>query len=205
MRDFRDAKVMARALRDALRARAVETTYSEALELIAKTFGYENCNILSARIDAAPRPAGDERPVSPPAGPQNDPTLPHILYCSFCGKSQHEVRKLIAGPSVFICDECIDLCNDIVEEPEEYRELFRLWDEAGSRSAYSALLERVRGASTEELANYVARSRKGVERHRNALRASRACSRSGTTISRRGPATRRERTWPLRNKGSNGN
>lgn len=39
-----------------------------------------------------------------------------VLYCSFCGKSQHEVRKLIAGPSVFICDECIDLCNDIVHE-----------------------------------------------------------------------------------------
>ena len=38
------------------------------------------------------------------------------LYCSFCGKSQHEVKKLIAGPSVFICDECIDLCNDIIRE-----------------------------------------------------------------------------------------
>ncbi len=39
-----------------------------------------------------------------------------LLYCSFCGKSQHEVKKLIAGPSVFICDECIDLCNDIVRD-----------------------------------------------------------------------------------------
>ena len=39
-----------------------------------------------------------------------------LLYCSFCGKSQHEVRKLIAGPSVFICDECVDLCNDIIKE-----------------------------------------------------------------------------------------
>ncbi|MFA5495718.1 MAG: ATP-dependent Clp protease ATP-binding subunit ClpX [Porticoccaceae bacterium] len=39
-----------------------------------------------------------------------------LLYCSFCGKSQHEVRKLIAGPSVFICDECVDLCNDIISE-----------------------------------------------------------------------------------------
>ncbi|MGB5486357.1 MAG: ATP-dependent Clp protease ATP-binding subunit ClpX [Lysobacterales bacterium] len=46
-----------------------------------------------------------------------------ILYCSFCGKSQHEVRKLIAGPSVYICDECVELCNDIIRE-----EL----DEAGS-------------------------------------------------------------------------
>ncbi len=39
-----------------------------------------------------------------------------LLYCSFCGKSQHEVKKLIAGPSVFICDECVDLCNDIIRE-----------------------------------------------------------------------------------------
>ena len=39
-----------------------------------------------------------------------------LLYCSFCGKSQHEVRKLIAGPQVYICDECVDLCNDIIRE-----------------------------------------------------------------------------------------
>ena len=46
-----------------------------------------------------------------------------VLYCSFCGKSQHEVKKLIAGPSVFICDECIELCNDIIrdEVPAEAR------------------------------------------------------------------------------------
>ncbi|MBP8065471.1 MAG: ATP-dependent Clp protease ATP-binding subunit ClpX, partial [Aeromonadaceae bacterium] len=44
-----------------------------------------------------------------------------LLYCSFCGKSQHEVRKLIAGPSVYICDECVDLCNDIISE--EIREI----------------------------------------------------------------------------------
>ena len=42
-----------------------------------------------------------------------------LLYCSFCGKSQHEVRKLIAGPSVFICDECVDLCNEIIREEVE--------------------------------------------------------------------------------------
>ncbi|MFQ1594928.1 ATP-dependent protease ATP-binding subunit ClpX [Aeromonas veronii] len=44
-----------------------------------------------------------------------------LLYCSFCGKSQHEVRKLIAGPSVYICDECVELCNDIIRE--EIREI----------------------------------------------------------------------------------
>jgi len=50
-----------------------------------------------------------------------------LLYCSFCGKSQHEVRKLIAGPSVFICDECIELCNDIIRE-----------ESAGDKSGKSA-------------------------------------------------------------------
>ena len=50
-----------------------------------------------------------------------------VLYCSFCGKSQHEVKKLIAGPSVFICDECIDLCTDIIQE-----EIAKLPKEEGS-------------------------------------------------------------------------
>ena len=43
-------------------------------------------------------------------------TNKNILYCSFCGKSQHEVRKLIAGPTVFICDECVELCMDILKD-----------------------------------------------------------------------------------------
>ncbi|MCC6715315.1 MAG: ATP-dependent Clp protease ATP-binding subunit ClpX [Gammaproteobacteria bacterium] len=47
---------------------------------------------------------------------QNKGEGDRLLYCSFCGKSQHEVRKLIAGPSVFICDECVELCNDIIRE-----------------------------------------------------------------------------------------
>lgn len=50
-----------------------------------------------------------------------------VLYCSFCGKSQNEVRKLIAGPSVFICDECVDLCNDIIREEIQAESL----DESG--------------------------------------------------------------------------
>ncbi|MFN7087605.1 MAG: ATP-dependent Clp protease ATP-binding subunit ClpX [Burkholderiales bacterium] len=54
-----------------------------------------------------------------------------LLYCSFCGKSQHEVRKLIAGPSVFICDECIELCNDIIREETQ--------SEQGGKSAKSDL------------------------------------------------------------------
>ncbi len=48
-----------------------------------------------------------------------------MLYCSFCGKSQHEVRKLIAGPNVFVCDECVDLCNDIIREEIQDRGIER--------------------------------------------------------------------------------
>jgi hypothetical protein len=64
MRDFRDAKVMARALRDALKTKAIETTHAEALELIAKAFGYKNWNILSAKIEAAEPKPSDERSLS---------------------------------------------------------------------------------------------------------------------------------------------
>ena len=148
MRDFRDAKAMAHSLRDALKVKAMEISHSESLELIAKAFGYENWNILSAKIDAAqPEPgstAGNQGP-SPQAA----------LHCSFCGKSQHDVNKLVAGPHVFICDECIDVCSDIIDE-----QLLRLieGDEATARAM-----------STERLSHYVEHARKGEQRHRLAL------------------------------------
>jgi hypothetical protein len=104
MRDFRDAKAMAHALRDCLKSRAADISHSECLELIAKEFGFDNWNILAAKIDAAQMRDASE---SPP-----DDTL----YCSFCGKSQHDVKKLIAGPGVCICDECVELCTDIIRE-----------------------------------------------------------------------------------------
>ena len=46
-----------------------------------------------------------------------------LLHCSFCGKNQNEVNKLIAGPSVFICDECVELCNEIIKEEQEEKSL----------------------------------------------------------------------------------
>jgi hypothetical protein len=151
MRDFRDAKTMAHSLREALKAKAVETTHSESLELIAKAFGFDNWNILSAKIDAAERArsSADE----PGSAPQK------TLYCSFCGKSQHAVRKLVAGPAVFICDECIDLCTDFIVDPLHDEELSRLKGAA----------ENARTMSTEELAHYVERGRKGVQRNQLAL------------------------------------
>jgi len=167
MRDFRDAKAMARSLRAALKARAVETTHSESLELISKSFGYENWNVLSAQIEAANMPSTDQRP---PVEAQHDPSPPTILYCSFCGKSQHEVRKLIKGPGVFICDECVDLCTEIVE-PDDDKEFFRLIQGTGGSEgrAEPVMFDLAREASTDELANYVERGRKGVERNRLAL------------------------------------
>jgi len=148
MRDFRDAKVMAHSLRDALKAKAMEITHSESLELIAKTFGFENWNILSAKIDAA-------QPQSGPAVGHPAPTPQVVLYCSFCGKTQHEVSKLVAGPHVFICDECIDVCSDIIDE-----KLLRLV-EGDEESA--------RAMSTERLSYYVEHVRKGEQRNRLAL------------------------------------
>ncbi|MEH2535240.1 hypothetical protein V1277_005459 [Bradyrhizobium sp. AZCC 1588] len=156
MRDFRDAKAMARSLRDALTAKAVQTTHSESLELIAKAFGYDNWNILSAKIDAAQPPAKIEaaRPPSNWPGRLQNPAA-QLLYCSFCGKNQHEVNKLVAGPAVFICDECIELCTDIVDE-----QLLRLieGDEEGARDM-----------STDRLQHYVAHAEKGAQRNRLAL------------------------------------
>ena len=148
MRDFRDAKAMAHSLRDALKAKAMEITHSEALELTAKAFGYDNWNILSARIDAAQPPSG------PAVGPQGPAPQP-VLYCSFCGKSQHDVRKLVAGPTVFICDECIDLCIDIIDE-----NLLRLVE--GDQEA-------ARLMSTERLLHYLEHATKGEQRNRLVL------------------------------------
>jgi hypothetical protein len=167
MRDFRDAKAMARALRDALKARAVEITHAEALELIAKAFGYENWNILSAKIEAAEPPAGDLRSL--PTTAENKPAPPKALHrCSFCNKNEHDVRKLIAGPPPsFICDECVNICTNVVE-PDHDTELFRLMkgkEESGGE-AHPALLELARGMPTEELAHYVERGRRGIERIR---------------------------------------
>ena len=148
MRDFRDAKVMAHSLRDALKAKAMEITHSESLELIAKTFGYENWNILSARIETAQPRSGSTAGHQAPA-PQA------VLYCSFCGKTQHEVRSLVAGPHVFICDECIDLCSDIIDE-----QLLRLIE---------GDVESARTMSTERLAHYVEHAGKGEQRNRLVL------------------------------------
>jgi hypothetical protein len=106
MRDFRDAKAMATSLRQALNDQSITLTHSQSLELMAKAFGLDNWNILAAKIEAEKPPAGQ---LAPAEGKQT-------LYCSFCGKSQHEVATLIAGPAVFVCDACVSLCDGILAD-----------------------------------------------------------------------------------------
>jgi len=137
---------------DALKSRAVETTHSECLELIATVFGYDNWNVLSAQIEAAAHASAERSPS----------VAAKTLYCSFCGKSQHEVRRLIAGPTVYICDGCVELCNDFVDDLHDDKELSRILE--GDAENASTM-------SIEELARYVERGRKGVERNQLTLRA----------------------------------
>lgn len=170
MRDFRDAKAMARALRDPLKAKTVEITHSECLELIAKAFGYENWNILAAKVEAARFGALDAAVVS--TGGTIAAEANSTLHCSFCGKSQREVRKLIAGPTVFICDGCVGLCNDIIED-EKVFDFFAADDEDAALAGTSSM-------PAEELVSEVLRGKKYTERSRFGLAQVSECSRCET-------------------------
>ena len=163
MRDFRDAKTMAHALRKALQVKAVETTHGECLELIAKAFGFESWNILAAKIEAAASASG--APALASAELRHPVPQKPILYCSFCGKSQHEVRCLVAGPAVFICDECVGLCNEVIEDKEVLSILQT--DEESETPGHPAAFEHLRAKSTTDITSCVERSRKGAERCRN--------------------------------------
>ncbi len=169
MRDFRDAKAMAHALRDALKARSVETTHGESLELIAKAFGYEDWNILSAKIAAARSGAPDAAAPAPTGTNGQAPRDP--LRCTFCTKSQHDVRVLVAGPaSTYICDECVELCDDVIGDADDraVSTLLQSDEESGNR-AYPDALAHLRGLPVEEVTSYVARGRRSAERHRLTL------------------------------------
>lgn len=167
MRDFRDAKAMAHALRDALKAKSIETTHSESLELIARAFGFADWNILSARIQGAELPSGSARVP----GGASDPSAEVTAYCTFCGKSQHEVRKLIAGPSsTFICDECVVVCNDVIDGDCD-RPFFDLLDadERDGHLGYPAAVGYLDRQSTEDTASFIERSRRNAQLYRDAL------------------------------------
>jgi ClpX C4-type zinc finger protein/glyoxalase superfamily protein len=147
MRDYRDAKTMAKGLRRSLADLGTELTHSQSLELIAQAFGYDNWNILAAKIEASrPAPAADKH--------SEDETL----HCGFCGKSQHDVKTLIAGPNTFICDECVAVCDDVLEDNEVLRHL-RDTSASGSSAALEGYLAE---RTPEQLATYLERTEKRI-------------------------------------------
>jgi len=155
MRDYRDAKTMAKGLRRSLADLGTELTHSQSLELIAQAFGYDDWNILAAKIEAArPAPALAKHP------------LEETLYCSFCGKSQHDVTTLIAGPNTFICNACVALCDDIVEDKELERHLLQPPTDADAIAAMEVDLARY---SSEHLAAYLARTEEHIANEQRAL------------------------------------
>jgi transcription antitermination factor NusG len=104
MRDFRDAKTMARALREALKAKAIEITHAEALELIAKAFSYDNWNILSAKIEGTEPAGGSEVTILP--GTQTEPA---------------PSKTLEVGEQVRVSDGPFTSFHGTVEEVDEAR------------------------------------------------------------------------------------
>jgi ClpX C4-type zinc finger/Glyoxalase superfamily protein len=155
MRDYRDAKTMAKGLRRSLADLGTGVTHSQSLELIAQAFGLDNWNILAAKIEAVrPTPVAEKRPSI------------ETLYCGFCGKSQYEVKTLIAGPNTFICDACVALCDDIVEDKELERHLHHPPTDTDAIAAMEADLERY---SSEHLAAYLTRTEEHIASEQRAL------------------------------------
>jgi hypothetical protein len=159
MRDYRDAKVMARALRAGLAGQQLSVTHSQSLELTAKAFGFDNWNILAAKIEAA-RPSLAE-PAAKGA---------KTLFCSFCGKSQHDVKTLIAGPDSFICEECVGLCTDIVEHNAVVALLAADQREGGKEGAHPRLDAYLAERTIEQLSAYLAKMETELKRTRDGLR-----------------------------------
>ena len=160
MRDFRDAKTMAKALRSGLTDSGVTVTHSQSLELMARAFGYDNWNILAAKIEAA----------SPSPAPQPEPAKGEAaLHCSFCGKSQYDVKKLIAGPSSFICNDCVTLCTDIIETGDVMALLAEDESAGGEAGGYPKLAAYLAEQSTTYLSLYLAKLEREITRSRDGL------------------------------------
>jgi len=117
-----EVKARASKLREILDDHGHQLKHTESLEIISKLEGAPDWNTYSARLTnlqkTLERNPGNRNTEISSSAPDHPKKLDEneILYCSFCGKSQHEVLKLIAGPAVQICDECTDLCNDIITE-----------------------------------------------------------------------------------------
>lgn len=122
-----EVKARANKLRDILANHGHQLKHTESLEVISKLEGAADWNTYSAHLTAEQKtleqnPGNRNSEISSTEPDHSEkPDKNKILYCSFCGKSQHEVRKLIAGPNVQICECCTELCIDIVlEEAREH-------------------------------------------------------------------------------------
>ncbi|MGH6955059.1 MAG: ClpX C4-type zinc finger protein [Caulobacteraceae bacterium] len=151
MRDYRDAKTMAKGLRRSLADIGTGITHSQSLELIAQAFGFDNWNILAAKIEAArPAPATEKSLSDTP------------LKCAFCGKPKHDVKLLIAGPGTSICSECVALCDGVVEDNEVERHVRDLTPDVDPAAA-------LEGRTAEQLAAYLARAERRIAESRQTL------------------------------------
>ncbi len=132
MRTYKNAKAMAKSLRESLAARSVLLSHSECLEIVARQSGFANWNTLCAKLDvesgSMPR-LEDPKSALQPAIPDGTCQVlrtsdPEQMSCSFCKKPQHEVRSLIEGKCsrdmigahrncLFICDECVAFCAQV--------------------------------------------------------------------------------------------
>ena len=126
MRTFKDAKSMAKSLRDSLAARGVSFSHSECLEMVAKQFGVADWNTLAAKVDTA------SHCLARPENSQSVLQSEQIVSCSFCGKSQHEVPHFVEGgcsrapraadgrraqeSCVFMCVECVTFCAQVIAD-----------------------------------------------------------------------------------------
>jgi len=133
MRTYKDAKLMAKSLRDSLAARGLVLSHSECIEIVAKQFGFADWNTLSAKVNAVEshhvaRPEDAASAVRPSISGvpylTSRITAHERVFCSFCGASKHEVRSLIEGgcrnpaPSqcVFICDQCVTFSAQVMDD-----------------------------------------------------------------------------------------
>ncbi len=117
-----EVKARASKLRDILANHGHQLKHAESLEVISKFEGAADWNTYSAKLKAIQEtlernPGNRNAAISSlERDKQKTPDESETLYCSFCDRSQHDVRKLIAGPAIQICDICVDLCNDIITE-----------------------------------------------------------------------------------------
>jgi hypothetical protein len=184
MRDYRDAKAMATSLRQALSDRQIAVSHSDALELVSKSFGLDNWNILAAKIEEA----------KPSLELNGKPTV----FCSFCGKSQHDVAKLIAGPDVFICDECVSLCDSIIDETHIAGLVKADRERAAGGDGYPTLTGFLRGQTKEGRAKIVASTQRWLDHLRWSL--AETAQALGETVPPLPPPPPRRKSTPLLGK-----